>query len=231
MVAFPLPHGGLVVSVQPVANGPLDQPDIVARFALAAIAGGATALRIEGAADIAAVRAVTDLPVIGLIKAPFGPISAWITGTSAAIDAVADAGADIVAIDATARERPAPVEDLIRHAHGRGLVVLGDVATFEEGVAAVAAGADAVATTLSGYTEASRDRPTPDIDLVRMLARHLTVPVIAEGNIRTPADAAAAIDAGAHAVVVGSAITRPEHVTGWFRAAIAARAGRRAQDG
>jgi putative N-acetylmannosamine-6-phosphate epimerase len=214
-------EGRLIVSVQPVIGGPLDRPDIVARFALAAIDGGAAGLRIQGREDIAAVRAATALPIIGLVKHRYGAVASWITGTSETIDTVADAGADIVAIDATDRPRPTPFAALVRHAHGRGLTVLADVATVEEGAAAVAAGADAVASTLSGYTDASRGRPSPDVALVRALAA-LPVPVIAEGNIRQPADAAAMRAAGAFAIVVGSAITRPEHVTGWFRDAIAA---------
>jgi N-acylglucosamine-6-phosphate 2-epimerase len=46
------------------------------------------------------------------------------------------------------------------------------------------------------------------------------VPVVAEGRITTPGEARAALDAGAWAVVVGGAITRPQLITARFAAAL-----------
>ena len=72
---------------------------------------------------------------------------------------------------------------------------------------------------MSGYTGAEAPQDGPDLDLVTALAT-CGLPAIAEGRYHRPEEAALAIRAGAHAVVVGSAITRIEHVTGWFAEAV-----------
>jgi len=213
-------RGRLIVSCQPVPNGPLDRPEIVADYVRATRDGGASGFRIEGVENIRAARNATDLPIIGLIKHPYGDVPSWITGTLDAVASIVDAGAEIVAIDATARPRPAPIGALFGKAKDLGALILADVAQADEGQAAVDAGADAVASTLSLACEDSTGRPCPDFTLISKLAASLSVPVIAEGNVRTPSDAAAAKAAGAWAVVVGSAITRPEFVTRWFADAI-----------
>ena len=208
----------LVVSCQPVPGGPLDQPSMVVAMALACLDGGAVGLRIEGVQHVAAVRRATAVPVIGLVKRDLEDSPVRITPTAADAAALVEAGADIVAFDATGRARPAPVAALIEVIHAKGALAMADCADLEDGVAALAAGADLVGSTLSGYT-GGPEPLAPDLDLVANLARH-TPFVIAEGRIRYPEQAAAAIRAGAHAVVVGSAITRPEHVTAWFAGAI-----------
>lgn len=211
---------GLIVSCQPVSGGPLDSPAIVAAFALAAEAGGARGLRIEGLANLRAVRRVTSLPIIGLIKRVDPATPVIITATAADVRELADAGADIIAFDATLRPgRLAPVASLVDAARAAGCLGMADSATFADAEAALEAGADIVGTTLSGYTGGPAPAD-PDIDLVRRCAS-LPVPVFAEGRYRTTAEIRAARAAGAFAVVVGSAITRPEHVTGWFAAAMA----------
>lgn len=213
-------RGQLVVSCQPVPGGPLDRPEIVADYVRAATDGGAAGFRIEGVANIRAARAATDLPIIGLIKHPFGTIPSWITGTVDQVAAIVDAGAEIVAIDATQRPRPTTIDRLFERARDDGAVVLADVATANEAQAACRDGADAVASTLSLDSKDATGRPCPDFALIHSIAGSLSVPVFAEGNVRTPADAAAAKQAGAWAVVVGSAITRPEFVTSWFADAL-----------
>jgi len=137
---------------------------------------------------------------------------------------VVRAGADIVAVQAT-RERDdtgLPLSALVARVHAEcGVPVMADVSTVEEGLAAAAAGADLVATTMAGYTPHSRKLPGPDIELVAELSRRSPVPVVAAGRIQTPADAAAARPAGAWAVVVGRAITMPEAITERFVRALA----------
>ena len=214
-------RGQLIVSCQPVPDGAFDRPEIVAHYVRATTDGGAAGFRVEGEANIRAARSVTDLPLIGLIKRPFGNTPAWITGTTDAVRAIIEAGADIVAIDATIGVRPAPVDELFAAAHALDTPVLADVATGAEAQAAAESGADAVATTLSLDCTDSTGRPCPDLALVGHAAAALSIPVFAEGNVRTPADAMAAQKAGAWAVVVGSAITRPEFVTSWFAEALA----------
>lgn len=212
----------LIVSCQPVPGGPLDGADFVVAFALAALAGGAAGLRVEGRANVAAVRAATVVPIIGLIKRAEPGSDVYITPGVADVIALAEAGAEIIAIDATRRPRHVPVRDLIAAIHGCGALAMADVADAGDAAEAVAAGADIVGTTLSGYTGGPVS-DGPDLGLIARCAT-LGVPVFAEGRVKTPAQAADAIANGATAVVVGSAITRVEHITSWFAEAIAAAA-------
>lgn len=210
--------GALIVSCQPVPGGALDTAASVVGFARAALDAGARGLRIESAAYVSAVRAAVPAPIIGLVKRDLDASPVRITPFVADVDALADAGADIIAFDATARSRPTPIAALVAACHARGCLAMADCATVEDGRAALAAGADIVGSTLSGYTGGAEPEE-PDLALVAAL-RALTPHVVAEGRLRTPEQAAAAIRAGAAAVVVGSAITRPEHVTGWFGEAV-----------
>lgn len=209
---------GLIVSCQPVPGGPFDDPASVVRFALAARDAGAVGLRIEGAENVAAVVAACDLPVIGLIKRDLATSPVRITPLMEDVAALAAAGAGIIAFDATERARPVPVAALLASVRARGCLAMADIASLAE--ARAAAAFDLIGTTLSGYTDEAPPPEGPDLDLVRAAAA-LGRPVIAEGRYNQPSFAAAALRAGAFAVVVGSAITRPEHVTTWFRAAMA----------
>lgn len=216
-------RGRLIVSCQPVVGGPLDSTPYVVAFAMAALDGGAVGLRIEGIENIAAVRAATGAPIIGLVKRDLADSPVRISPFVEDVAAIAAAGADVVAFDATQRDRPFPMRDLLAAAHGGGALAMADCSAVDEGAAAIRAGCDIVGTTLAGYTGGAEPE-TPDLDLVGAL-RQITPNVIAEGRIRTPEAAAAAISAGALSVVVGSAITRPEMVTDWFAVAIARAAG------
>lgn len=209
---------GLIVSCQPVKGGAMDRAEMVVGFALAALDGGATALRIESAPYVAAVRAATDRPIIGLVKRDLDDSPVRITPLLSDVEALADAGADLIAYDATQRLRPVETAALVAAIHARGRLAMADCAVLADAEQALAEGADVVGSTLAGYTGPTE--PTePDLALVAAM-RRLTPHVVAEGNIRTPALAALARQAGASMVVVGSAITRPEHVTAWFRAAL-----------
>ncbi|MFL5879615.1 MAG: N-acetylmannosamine-6-phosphate 2-epimerase [Actinomycetota bacterium] len=214
-------RGGLVVSCQAPPGDPLHGPTYMAALARAAVLGGAVGIRADGPADVQAVRRVVDVPVIGLWKQ--GAEGVYITPTVGHARAVAEAGAGVVAIDATGRQRPdrSTVPEVVaglRQTHR--CLIMADVSTLEEGAAAAAAGADLVATTLSGYTPYSRQGPGPDLELVAALAARIEVPVVAEGRIATPQEARAALDAGAWTVVVGGAITRPQLITARFVAAL-----------
>ena len=217
-------YHGLIVSCQALANEPLFGSQIMAAMARAAHMGGAAAIRANTPVDIAAIRAAVDLPLIGLFKEVLpGFEEVYITPSLEHALAVAHAGADIIALDATARPHPAgrgPAELITAVQQATGKPVLADISTYEEGLAAARAGAEAVSTTLSGYTSYSPQNAEPDFDLVRRLAADLTIPVIAEGRIITPEQARQALEAGAFAVVVGGAITRPQLITRRFAAAI-----------
>lgn len=206
---------GLIASCQPVRGGPLDEPPLVAALARATQAGGAAGLRIEGLADLEAVRAVTRLPIIGLVKREVPDSPVYITPELPDVEALAARGAEIIAFDATNRPRPVAVKTLIDAVHARGCLAMADCSTAEEGLEAYHLGADFVGSTLSGYTEYSPKRAGPDLEMVRELAGR-GVRVIAEGRISTPEEARKALEAGAFAVTVGTALTRIELVTKSF---------------
>ncbi|MFI6830903.1 N-acetylmannosamine-6-phosphate 2-epimerase [Kribbella sp. NPDC050241] len=209
-----LAHGTLVVSCQAGPGNPFYSPDAMALMARAAEAGGAGAIRVNGALDVAAIRAVTDLPIIGLNKLG-DPAGVFITPTYDSAVGVARAGADLIALDGTMRPRPdgQRLDQQIARIHEElGVPVLADVDSVDAGLAARAAGADLVATTLSGYTNGTSPAG-PDVELVRQLAAKLDCPIVAEGRIRTPEHVRAVCDAGAYAVVVGHAITNPMDIT------------------
>ncbi len=216
-------HHGLIVSCQAEAHEALHGAQHMAAMARAAREGGAAGIRANSPADIKAIRAVVNLPIIGIYKEDLPGFAVRITPTLQHACQVEEAGADLIAIDATARPHP----DGLALAHrihaiqkNTGRLVMADISTQDEGLAAEAAGADLIATTLSGYTEASPRDSEPDFELVRQLAQKVSVPVIAEGRIATPEQAAEALRCGAFAVVVGSAITRPQWITARFVAGI-----------
>jgi N-acylglucosamine-6-phosphate 2-epimerase len=194
-------------------------------MALAAQQGGAVGIRANTPTDIRAIKAmVPDLPLIGLYKVnlPDFP-DVYITPRLQDALEVAHAGADIIALDATLRPHPegTTAEFIATVKAETGKLIMADIATEADALAAVEAGADVLSTTLSGYTADSPKQDVPDLDLVHRLAnRHLPIPVIAEGRIHTPEQARAALEAGAFAVVVGGAITRPQQITTRFVQAI-----------
>jgi N-acylglucosamine-6-phosphate 2-epimerase len=216
----------LIVSCQALPHEPLYGSAIMARMAVAAAQGGAAAIRANTPPDIAAIHAATEIPIVGLYKVDVAGYDVYITPRLADACAVAAAGASVIAIDATQRPRPeyALLAEYIAAIHAAtDLPVMADISTFEEGMAAEAAGADIVSTTMSGYTSYSPAQLGPDLDLVRRLALVLTVPLIAEGRYHAPDQVVQAIAAGATSVVVGGAITRPQEITQRFVRAIAAR--------
>ncbi len=212
-------YRGLIVSCQALPDEPLYGSAIMAAMACAAKMGGAAGIRANTPQDIAAIRAVVDLPIIGLYKIVVPGYAPYITPTLQAAEAASEAGADIIAIDSTLRLHPQDysAERLIREVkHSTGKPLLADIDSYEDGLAAIQAGEDALSTTLSGYTETSPQSEAPDFDLLERLVRHSSVPVIAEGRISNPAQAAHALELGAYAVVVGGAITRPQQITHRF---------------
>ena len=218
-------RGGLIVSCQALPYEPLFGPEIMARLAVAAEAGGAAGIRANSPADIAAIRAVTSLPLIGLSKIDVAGFDVYITPTVADALAVSDSGADVIALDATNRPHPEGTasEAITRAREATGKPILADISTYDEALAAQDAGAAFVSTTMSGYTPYSSQQEDPDLDLIRRLAPVLTVPLIAEGRIATPEQARAALDSGAWAVIVGGAITRPQQITARFVRAVSGR--------
>jgi N-acylglucosamine-6-phosphate 2-epimerase len=211
--------GGIIVSCQARKGDPLDKPEIMAAMAQSVEMEGVVGIRANGEANIRAIRSVTSLPIIGINKIWLAGYSVYITPTLESAGTIVEAGADIVALDATLRERPDGVSlsQLIDYIHGKlQKLVMADVSTFEEGLNAEKIGADLVATTLSGYTSYSRQSDKVDMELIRKLAANLKIPVIAEGKIVEPKEVKASFAAGAFAVVIGKAITRPQDIVKRF---------------
>lgn len=209
---------GLIVSCQARDDNPLHGASFMGAMALAARDGGAVAIRANGPADIAAVKAA-GLPVIGIYKIFSDQFPVYITPSFAAAEAAVMAGADIVGLDCTTRPRDGvPALALIRRIREELRVpVFADVSNLEEGRAATDCGAAYVATTLSGYTaQTHTESEEPDLALVEALATRLPIPVIAEGRYNTPALVRQGFEAGAHAVVVGTMITNPREITRRF---------------
>ncbi|GAA3872320.1 N-acetylmannosamine-6-phosphate 2-epimerase [Leifsonia kafniensis] len=216
-------RGGLIVSCQAYPGEPLRDPRAMALIAQSAAEGGAVGIRAQGLDDIRLIHEAVALPQIGLWKVGAGGV--FITPTLEHALAVVAAGAEIVAIDGTRRPRPdgLSLAETIAAIHEQtGALVMADAGSFDDGLAAQDAGADIVGTTLSGYTDEGPTSSGPDLELVATLSNRLIVPVFAEGRIHTPEHARAAIDAGAFAVVVGTAITHPATITSWFAEAIRA---------
>ena len=212
---------GLIVSCQAEKDDPFNKPELVATFAKAAQLGGAVAIRTEGIENIKAVRNKVDLPIIGIVEGQYSDGWTCVTPDFKDVENILDAGADIVALDATPRKRPNRMDgveffDEVRERFDVPLVA--DIATFEEGIRAAELGADMIATTLSGFTEYTEtySGDVPDIQLIEQLSRGVKIPVIAEGRVWTPDQAKEALYKGAFAVVVGAAITRPRIMTKRF---------------
>jgi putative N-acetylmannosamine-6-phosphate epimerase len=212
-------RGGLIVSCQPKPDSPFRGPQAMSLFAKSAELGGACAIRADGAADVRAIHRMTALPIIGINKIRRGNWPVYITPTVFSARPLLRSGAALIAADATDRRRPGGMSapDFIGLLKRElGVPIMADVATLDEGLAAAEAGADLVATTLSGYTDARPQTVGPDLDILRLLAQRCPVPVICEGRVSTPQDVRAAFDAGAYAVVVGTAITNPTAVVRMF---------------
>ncbi|OLP58860.1 N-acetylmannosamine kinase [Xaviernesmea oryzae] len=220
-------ENSLIVSCQPVPGGPMDTAEAVVGFARAALSAGAKALRIESVAYVRAVRAAVSAPIIGLVKRDLDDSPVRITPFRADVEGLVEAGADIIAFDATDRPRPVAVAELAEIVRAAGRLSMADCASAEDGARALVLGIDFIGTTMSGYT-GGPEPVEPDLDLIQAF-RAMTPYVIAEGRIRTTDQAAAAIAAGAYAVVVGSAITRTEHATSWFLDAVTGASRQRAQ--
>jgi N-acylglucosamine-6-phosphate 2-epimerase len=208
MSLFGALRGGLIVSVQAWPGSAMDDPYVIAAMARAAVDNGAAGVRIQGVSNIEAVRARVNLPIVGLIKRQYPGYEPYITPTLEEVREIVAAGADIVAFDATARPRPggATVASLIQAIAGAGRIAMADCATAQDGALARDAGAEILATTLCGYTPGTQGTALPALDLVRELAAMGRF-AVCEGGVSRPAAVREALDAGAGAVVVGTAIT------------------------
>ena len=216
-------HGGLIVSCQAKPGEPFYGSKYMSVFAKCAEIAGAVGIRANGPSDIRAIRKAVKLPILGIHKIVTPGYPVYITPTYQSARQVIQAGSDIVALDGTNRKRLKNEKfgEIVGKIHKNcKTLVMADISTLEEGIRAEEEGADILSTTLSGYTPYSRQSEKADFQLIKELVRKVKVPVIAEGKIWTPEEARKAIDLGAYAVVIGSAITRPITITKRFVRAI-----------
>ncbi|MCK3654456.1 N-acetylmannosamine-6-phosphate 2-epimerase [Pasteurellaceae bacterium Macca] len=209
---------GLIASCQPVDNGPMDSPEIVAAMAKASVIGGAKGLRIEGIENLKAVRKVVDVPIVGIVKRDLNDSPVRITPFLQDIDDLYHAGADIIAFDGTDRPRPVAIAECVKRIQELGAMSMADCSNLAEGLYCQELGVDLIGSTMSGYT-GGEIPAEPDVQLVRDLVAK-GCKVMAEGRYNTPELSALAIENGAFAVTVGSALTRLEHIVSWFATAI-----------
>ena len=211
----------LLVSCQAADGSALRDSSTMARFARAAVDGGAGGIRANGPDDVRAIRHVVNVPIIGIWKIAQDDGEFLITPSFEAARQLVDAGADLVALDCTARgQRYGALERLRRVREELGVPVLADIAMVDEAIRAAEAGADAVLSTMRGYTQETRLLRNFEPAFIADLVQAVDVPIIAEGHIHTPDELCAALDAGAFAMIVGTAITRPEVITQRFISAL-----------
>lgn len=215
-------HKKIIVSCQALPHEPLYRKEggVMVLMAKAAQQAGAAGIRAQGLTDVVQIKEQIDLPLIGIIKINYEGYASYITPTMKEIDALVEAKADIIALDATlqARGDGKTAPEFIREIKAKypDVLLMADISTLEEGIEAEKAGVDFVGTTMNGYTPYTQDYKHFDTVLIENLVKHLNIPVIAEGKIHTPAQAKAALDAGAFCVVVGGAITRPMEIAERF---------------
>jgi N-acylglucosamine-6-phosphate 2-epimerase len=211
--------GGMIVSCQALENEPLHSSVIMMRMAKAAQLGGAVGIRANTPQDCMEIKNNVDLPLIAIYKKVYGTNNVFITPTIEEVKALLPVNAEIIAVDATGRERPdgKTLQEFLTEIRKvyNGLV-MADISNFEEAVEAEKSGFDIISTTLSGYTSYTEERAKPDVDLIAELKAVVKIPIIAEGNVETPELAVECLKAGAWCVVVGGAITRPQLITKKF---------------
>jgi putative N-acetylmannosamine-6-phosphate epimerase len=201
----------LIASVQASDRSPTDHPDTLLRLAKASVQEGVQVLRLEGVKAIRTIKPEVRAPVIGLLKRRYPKIDVYITPTAQDADSLLEQGCDVIALDGTARARPfnQTLPNLIERIHRRDSLVMADCDTLESALAAEAAGADLIGTTLAGYTP---DRPAtvgPDFEVLRQICHAVKVPVIAEGRYTQRWEIEAALRIGAAGVTVGGALNDP----------------------
>ena len=210
-------QGQTVVSIQPVPDSPLEKTEFIVAMAQAAEQAGAKALRIEGVANVAAVSRAVNLPIIAIVKRDLTDSPVRITPYLCDVASLAEAGATIIAFDATNRERPESRDVIAKAIQESGCFAMADCSNFEDGLWANEVGVDIIGSTLSGYV--GGEEPTePDLQLVKQFSQAGFF-TMAEGRYNTPELAAQAIVHGAVAVTVGSALTRLEVMIDWFNSA------------
>lgn len=220
---FNIIKGNLIVSCQAQPNEPLYEKDfsLMPYMAKAAVLAGAVAIRAEGVRDILAIKKVVDVPIIGLIKKEYTHLCQYITPTMEEVDKLATIGVDVIALDATLRGDTINLFYLEIRKKYPNILLIADIATYEDAINADNLGFDLIGTTLNGYTEESKKVNISNYELISKLKDKLkNAKIIAEGKIHSPEDLKLAFSSGAYSAVVGGAITRPKEIAQRFIDAI-----------
>lgn len=213
----------VIVSVQAMPSEPLYLEKCMVAMMKSVVKGGAGGLRVAGARDVKNAKFLFDVPVIGLTKPDVIPQNwkeiVYITPTLKEVISLVEAGADIIAFDGTERPRPngCKLEEIIKYIKINKRIAMADISTLDEGLKAAELGVHMISTTLSGYTTHSKEADDgPDFELLEQLTKRTKIPVVLEGRIWEPWQVDKAFELGAHCVVIGSAITRPQLITKRF---------------
>jgi putative N-acetylmannosamine-6-phosphate epimerase/uncharacterized protein (DUF779 family) len=201
----------LIASVQADEGTPLSAPDVISRLAACSAGAGVKVFRLQGVANIQAVRSSGLAPTIGLIKKAYPGSPVYISPTSAEVAELIEAGCEIVALDGTPRIRPGgeSLKDLVAQIQAAGRLAMADCDTMDSVRHSLEAGADLIGTTLAGYTDESLPTAGPDLEFLRHAVSQSPRPVIAEGRYAERWQVEAALRIGAAAVVVGGALNDP----------------------
>lgn len=219
-------RGKLIVSCQAVKGEPLyvEEKSIMYLMARAAKQAGTPAIRTSSIRDVIAIKEETGLPVIGLVKVKYDGFESYITPTMKEVDDLVAAGSDVIALDCTNQKRGdgKTISEFVTEVRTKypDAILMADISTYEEGVNAWKLGVDIVGTTMSGYTSYTPKTEGPDLELIKKLAETVDIPVIGEGRVHYPRQAVEVLNAGAFAVVVGGAITRPLEIAQRFIKAV-----------
>ncbi|MCP2239770.1 N-acetylmannosamine-6-phosphate 2-epimerase [Thermoanaerobacterium thermosaccharolyticum] len=207
---------GLIVSCQALPDEPLHSSFIMGRMALAAYQGGAVGIRANSIEDIKEIKSIVNLPIIGIIKRVYPNKNVYITPTMKEVDELVQTGVDVIALDATIDQEEEFLKSVLKKYPDQQFMA--DISTLYEGRRAANLGFQYIGTTLVGYTSQSKGIRKLELlnDLIIECKSNMKSNIIAEGNFDTPELAAKAIEMGAYAVVVGSAITRPQYITKKF---------------
>ena len=206
--------GGLIVSCQALEHEPLytKEGGVMPLMAKAAAMSGAVGIRANTVRDITQIK--KDYPGTPM----------YITVTMKEVDELVACGVDILAVQGTGALRPdgSTSAQFIRAIKAKypEQLVMADCDNFENAMLCAEAGADFVGTTMRGYTPETTGIDDIDFDFIRKLSAECPAKIIAEGHIHYPEQAVKALEAGAFALVVGGAITRPAEITARFTGAI-----------
>lgn len=214
--------GKVIISVQAMPDEPLYKEECLTAMMQSVVNGGAKGLRLAGGRDVKNAKRLFNVPVIGLTKPDKLPENwkevVYITPTLKEVRELVEADADIIATDATLRKRPKEsLEEILAFIKQNNKLAMADISNFEEGMNAAKMGFDFISTTLSGYTQNSDcTQNGPDYKLLEQLVKNTNCPIILEGRVWEPSEVDKAFELGAHCVVIGSAVTRPQLITKRF---------------